>query len=355
MSMPLAPLEEFRLRLNRTAKRRGLHSPSTRRIQRVLDQMLLEWHDEVPPDVLAASVLQRAAIIDRADLVRRFERAKAASDSTTLASLLPLVMALPRNDADRPQMLNCCGIMMLRASGTTVPKLAEVALEEAIATAQPYSILQYKALTNLGALYNATGRFYTAYWLYRTLIRQRRAFSLDGLLAGYMYAGLARAAGWIGKPRLSYRAQLVLKTCDGYYERFRVIVDTSFDCDRLKRLPLGECKQIMRRWFPDTPHSAALLGNYACALLRHGYPRAALAVGACALGQLQRPSEQLQIVNDRVNSAEIHLIMAAAAQRLDQADAAQAHLARAREIFGNAELLRPSTVRMQDWQRLAIG
>lgn len=348
--MSFSPIDDFRLRFNRMAKRRGLASPSTKRLAQALEQLLTEWYQAMPPHVLSAQTLQAVSAPDAAKLKQRYTAADANGDAPAMAGLLPLLMQIDRRDPDRPQMLNCCAVAALRLAGSNVPPLVEVVLEEAVATATPYSRTQLSALRNLAALYRQTGRNRAAYELCRMLLRQRRAFTDDPEIYHWIYYILAASARWLGKAQLAYRVLVACTKEPLFYARWKPVIDTGLFSLRAAKLPLPEAKHWLQSLYPESPYQPYLLGSYAGTLLAQGHPRAALALASRALTGIGEEHSQ-----DLVTRMELHIIMAAACHRLGRPEIANHLLDQARAILGPAEMTRPATVRMQDWLPLAAN
>jgi hypothetical protein len=346
--MRLTPIEEMRARLNRVVGSNGPRSPRAQRISRVLDHLLTEWYQVAPASVLAAQALHPPQLRDREELVRLFERAMERNDWPGVASLLALVLALPRHDPDRPKMLNCCGYIACAIAEQTVPSIAVTALEEAAATAPPFSMLHLKAQGNLAFCYLRQGRVTAAYLMLRRLVRTLDQYEADTRLRWITYVQLGRAARWLNKERLARfacKAALALRL-DEHHDRMVEIALFSLDSPRATLL---EMKRRFQRLYPQSPaeFQGHLVGSYAAALLRHGYLRGALAAARYALRRIQRDQPR-----DRLSLVELHLIMAAAARLLGEERAAQGLVHQAQELLGPAALLRPATLRVGDWLAL---
>lgn len=343
--MRLSPIEEFRTRLNQLAQVRGMLSPSTQRISRMLDRLLTEWYQAVPEPVLASLALQPLEL-SRSELGRRYHEAHTRGDSPAMASLLPQVLQLSKDDPDRPQMLNGCGVHILRISKQRVPQILLVALEEAAATAPQWSLSQLNALGNLAAAYMKTGRFHAAYFVLRRLCRNMSAFPEHEPYKASIYYELFIAARWLGKQRLASHALRSATACAR--PSMQAALTTAHFSQAVAEIPLAELKARFVRIYPHSPFQAHLLGSYAGALLRHGFPRAAVAVANLALNRVQSEHDVYTLTH-----MELLIILAAASHRLGNRAGANAFLRRAKQVLGAADLTRPATVRMQDWLVLA--
>lgn len=340
-----SPIEELRSRLSRVAARRGFGSPSTLRVSQLLDRFVNEWYRAASPATITAQFLRIPPGLSAADLLRRCEQAAAKRDSHLLAALLPLVMELPKELPQRPAMLIAAARLVQTLPGSM--PLACLALEEASATAPQHSLLQLEALSLLAGCYLQAGRVHAAFYLARSVIRNRAAFPADPSLSGALLLSFAGSARRRGKDRLARQALLMAaldQTFDSHLQE--IITLELYILDNL-RLTLTALKSRFQALYAGSRYQPHLLGSYASGLLRHGHPRAAIAVVSRALSAIVRDRP-----HDWISQVDLYLILSAASQQVGQTIPAQAFLVRARDLLGNddAHML---ARRLSHWQRAA--